>query len=316
MEQLGDAAMGAWRILLMILELFMEFVGKALIFAGAAIVFCIQAVVWLVVLGIIAFSYIAPLFFLQAGVVGFIAMVLCYLFVSPIGLAIAIGIGASLNDEGEKQKPIAPDQGSIKTNLPAWDQSKVDRGGVIFFLVAVVLLGSVALRAIYVSREADAKAQMELQAAQLAARESARLAREATEAKARVEREAKEANERALEKNRLAQLARWKFVGSTEFANIYANPTSRRRSGDVIEMWTIFDIKTPVELDVGWFASSLVMNEFDCRYGAHRTVSTMIYSGHMASGEAVASDKDIRAWTMPKSGTIEGDLWGIACNRQ
>jgi hypothetical protein len=218
---------------------------------------------------------------------------------------------------GKNRNSIASDQGSIKTNLPAWDQSKVDRGGVIFFLVAVVLLGAVALRAIYVSRQADAKVRDGTTgSATSRARVEARLAREATEAKARVEREAQEAKERAIEKRRLAELARWKFVGSTEFANIYANPTSRRRSGDVIEMWTIFDIKTPVELDVGWFASSLVMNEFDCRYGAHRTVSTMIYSGHMASGEAVASDKDIRAWTMPKSGTIEGDLWGIACNRQ
>lgn len=51
-------------------------------------------------------------------------------------------------------------------------------------------------------------------------------------------------------------------------------------------------------------------------YGAQRTVFSSIYSGHMASGEAVTSDKDITAWTMPQSGTIEGDLWKIACDRQ
>jgi type II secretory pathway pseudopilin PulG len=187
---------------------------------------------------------------------------------------------------------------------------------VIFLLVAVVLLGAVALGAINKSRQANAKVRMELQAAQQAAQEEARKAREAMEAKARVEREAQEAKERAIEERRLAELARWKFVGSTEFVNIYANLTSRRRSGDVITMWTILDIKTPVELEVGWFASSLVMNEFDCRYGAQRTVLTSMYSGHMASGDAVSSDKDISAWTMPKLGTIEGELWKIACNQQ
>jgi hypothetical protein len=243
-------------------------------------------------------------------------MVLCYLFVSPFGLAIFLGIVASLSGEGEKQKPIAPDQENIKTGFPAWDQSKVDRDGVIFLLVAFVLLGAVALVAINKSRQADAMVQMELQAAQQAVQEEARMAREAMEAKARVVREAQEAKERAIEDRRLVELARWKFVGSTEFANIYVDPTSRRRSGDVVTMWTIFDIKTPVELDVGWFASSLVMNEFDCRYGAQRTVFTSMYSDQMASGEAVTSDKDISAWTMPKSGTIEGRVWKIACNQQ
>jgi hypothetical protein len=185
--------------------------------------------------------------------------------------------------------------------------------GILFatgFVVVLVLVG------IKDRRVANAKAHMELQAAQHAAQELARLAREESEAKARAAKEAQEAKEREIEERRLAQLARWNFVGSTEFANVYANPTSRRKSGDVINMWAVFDIKTPVELEVGWFASSLVMKEFDCRYGAQRTVFTSIYSGHMASGEAVTSDKDIRAWTMPQPGTIDGDLWKIACNRQ
>jgi hypothetical protein len=209
---------------------------------------------------------------------------------------------------------VTPDVTSTYDYYSASRRWRIVRNGVL--IVVVVVVSALVLDGIKKHRLATAKAQMELQAAQNAARELVRLAREAAEAKARAEREAKEANERALEKSRLAQLARWKFVGSTEFANIYANPTSRRRSGDVINMWTVFDIKTPVELDVGWFASSLVMNEFDCRYGAQRTVFSSIYSGHMASGEAVTSDKDITAWTMPQSGTIEGDLWKIACDRQ
>lgn len=209
---------------------------------------------------------------------------------------------------------VTPDVTSTNDNYFVSQRWRIVRNAVLIIVVGAVSV--LVLVAIKDHRVANAKAQMELQAAQHVALELARLAREAAEAKARSEREAKEANERALEKSRLAQLARWKFVGSTEFANIYANPTSRRRSGDVVNMWTIFDIKTPVELEVGWFASSLVMNEFDCRYGAQRTVFTSIYSGHMASGEAVTSDKDISAWTTTQSGTIEGDLWKIACNRQ
>ncbi len=105
--------------------------------------------------------------------------------------------------------------------------------------------------------------------------------------------------------------ASWALVTSNEEAAIYADISSRSKSGDMVKMWDITDFKQKV---AGIHYSSVKsQREYDCKAKKNRTLSYSSMSKNMAGGLVVKSSNFARPWSPVFSGGIVAALWKVAC---
>jgi len=112
--------------------------------------------------------------------------------------------------------------------------------------------------------------------------------------------------------------AEWLEAGSNEIGAIYyADPATIRRAGDRVKMWNLVDYKTARVSSRGMpYMSMKAHVEYDCREERVRTLYYSIHSRNMARGKSVFSDDDPAKWSPVLRGTIQEDLWGIACGKR
>jgi len=111
--------------------------------------------------------------------------------------------------------------------------------------------------------------------------------------------------------------AEWAEVGGNETIASYADPATILKNGDMVTMWTLFDLKTAGVSAAGKaFLSSKSKNEFDCRRKRRRILYFSWHSGNMGGGELVASSLDPDKWAPVARGTVREALWKFACGKR
>jgi hypothetical protein len=97
---------------------------------------------------------------------------------------------------------------------------------------------------------------------------------------------------------------------------LYAARSTMRRSGNVVQMWAMYDFKTTQVFQGRKYSSLKNLMEHDCKGARGRLLSTTAFSAHMGKGNVVLSDSNFsRPWepVRPGSGTPAEALGKIAC---
>ncbi len=109
-------------------------------------------------------------------------------------------------------------------------------------------------------------------------------------------------------------MAGWNKVTANEDATIYAESTSLRKVGDMVQMWDITDLKKKSTADK--FLSIKTLHEYDCKLQKSRVLTYTMYSGNMGNGNALNSSNHAHDWLPVKAGGIVLPLLKTACGKK
>lgn len=110
--------------------------------------------------------------------------------------------------------------------------------------------------------------------------------------------------------------AAWIEVNRDETTTDYLDPTTIRKAGNMVKMWSLTDYKTAQVADGKPYISSRQQNEYDCKGERVRILSLSAHSGNMAGGETVFVGTDPSKWVPIAPGAIMETLWKIACGKR
>jgi len=110
--------------------------------------------------------------------------------------------------------------------------------------------------------------------------------------------------------------AEWVLAGRSEIATTYFDPATIIRTGTLVKMWNLFDLKAARLLDTRLYMSMKRQVEYDCKEARTRLLSFSGYSENMAGGEVVYSDFESHDWEPVSPGSGNAVLWTIACEKR
>ena len=115
--------------------------------------------------------------------------------------------------------------------------------------------------------------------------------------------------------------AEWVAMGSADsgdtYFDIYVDPTIHK-SGNMVQMWVMFDFKTVQVDEYGrQYLSDKAQHQYDCKDERSRTLYFTLHSGNMGHGNVVYLGDGIRNnWIPISSDSISEGNWKIACGKQ
>lgn len=112
---------------------------------------------------------------------------------------------------------------------------------------------------------------------------------------------------------------KWVLVGesaSNGGFDIYANPDTIRRSGNMVKMWSMQDFKATQVVGGPQFLSVKEQHEYDCKDGRQRALYITEHSGNMGQKDSVYSEDITTNWIPVSPGSIGETLWKIACGKR
>ena len=106
------------------------------------------------------------------------------------------------------------------------------------------------------------------------------------------------------------------FTNSEGGYDVYANPDTIRRKGDLVKMWILYDYKT-LQLATGLaHLSDSIQLEANCIEKLHRRLAYTWWSGNMGNGNVVFSHSGEGNWMPIQPGTVGHTLWSFACRKK
>ena len=102
----------------------------------------------------------------------------------------------------------------------------------------------------------------------------------------------------------------------TNDVNIYINPETFRRKGDVMKWWELWDYKTAQTVVGETFLSIKAQREFDCAEELHRVLSQTWFSANMGKGNLGYSNSDEEKWRPVQPDGIGRGIWEIVCDKR
>lgn len=108
-------------------------------------------------------------------------------------------------------------------------------------------------------------------------------------------------------------LAEWREVGvdAAQQITTYADPSTIRKTGNRVQMWHLFDLKTTTNA----YRSLKVQSEYDCIQKQSRSLYTSAHKGNMGKGEVVGVESDPGDWRPIPLNSPKEYLFYIACGR-
>jgi hypothetical protein len=111
--------------------------------------------------------------------------------------------------------------------------------------------------------------------------------------------------------------AEWVAAGNSDASGgieIYIDPATIRRSGNMVKMWSLIDYKTLQEKQDLQYRSQKMQFEYDCNDYRNRLLYSIMHSKQMGIGDVVYSlNIESPKWTPVPPGSISETLMGIAC---
>lgn len=111
--------------------------------------------------------------------------------------------------------------------------------------------------------------------------------------------------------------AEWVELGGNDTATTYVDAATIRKVGDMVKMWSLFDLKPP--RDAGQnkpYMSMMTQDEYDCKEERSRALSMNFYSGSMGRGGLIHTDSDPGKWSPIVPGSAQTHLWEFACGKR
>ncbi len=111
----------------------------------------------------------------------------------------------------------------------------------------------------------------------------------------------------------LAQAKDWERYAQSGDTALYYDKFRRVIMSGMAFVWDLHDLDRQAEQDGKAFRSVLYPTEVNCRTVQKRVLSSHKMSGPMGSGETVAEDTMVGAWTDVQPGTPDDRLMAAAC---
>lgn len=115
--------------------------------------------------------------------------------------------------------------------------------------------------------------------------------------------------------------AKWVKIDSSPTdggRDIYADPVTIVRSGNIVRMWDMRDYKTTQVVQDTQFLSFKTQHEYDCKGARMRNLSITAFSGRKGEGKVVRSSSSNTplAWESPATGSNQEALLKFACAKK
>ena len=108
-------------------------------------------------------------------------------------------------------------------------------------------------------------------------------------------------------------------IHDDESTVVYVDPSTIRKSGDIVKMSQLTDFTTariPYGGERFRYSSSKAHNEYDCKEKRARVLSFTWYSNNMGKGKEVYSTSKPGKWEPVVPESIIGYLWQFACGQR
>jgi len=109
----------------------------------------------------------------------------------------------------------------------------------------------------------------------------------------------------------------WVAIGYSESLGgytVYVDPTTIRRTGDLVKVWALTDYPTMQIVSGLSFLSSKSQNEFNCVEELQHELTVTWFSGNMGNGNGVWNNSDETNWRPVSPGSVGEGVWKFACN--
>ena len=112
--------------------------------------------------------------------------------------------------------------------------------------------------------------------------------------------------------------AEWVEVSANKNAGViaYADPDTIRRKGDLVKMWSLFDLHTTHTAGGNSYSSIKALHKYDCAEDRSRALAHTKFSGNMGHGKVVYSNLDEGTWTPVAPVSVGQELWKVACGKK
>jgi hypothetical protein len=110
--------------------------------------------------------------------------------------------------------------------------------------------------------------------------------------------------------------ADWVNIGSDANAELFVDRSTIARSGDMVTMWSVSDLKMPHSANGATYLSLKRQDEFDCAASRVRGLQISAHPQALGEGQAVASEKGSGAWMPVTPESIGEKLWKVACGKE
>ncbi len=111
-------------------------------------------------------------------------------------------------------------------------------------------------------------------------------------------------------------MAEWMDAGSNNNFTSYADPTSIRKSGMMVKMWSLMDFKKETQPAVGQpFRSIKSQGEYDCKGERTRILYSNYFNEKMGSGDVLSTSRNPTQWEPVSPESVANNLWKFACGK-
>ena len=98
--------------------------------------------------------------------------------------------------------------------------------------------------------------------------------------------------------------------------DVYADPDTIRRKGDLVKMWILYDYKTLQSATGFAHLSDSIQLEANCTEKLQRSLAYTWWSGNMGGGNVVFSHSGEGNWIPIGPGTVGHTVWSFACGKR
>ena len=117
-------------------------------------------------------------------------------------------------------------------------------------------------------------------------------------------------------------LAKWVQVGGNDDIATYVDPTTIRKSGNKVKMWTLMDYSTQQQHKISDqtgkpYRSGKIQEEYDCKEEQSRMLYFSCHSENMGAGDVVCESSDAtKNWIPVPPGSLEDTILKFACKKR
>ncbi|MBS0164633.1 surface-adhesin E family protein [Nitrospira sp. CMX1] len=110
--------------------------------------------------------------------------------------------------------------------------------------------------------------------------------------------------------------AEWHLLDGNNHAKVYIDRETIIRTGDVVKVWILDDLKTPHTREFSSFSSVRAQEEHDCSKERFRLVAIEQFAGNMGTGDSIYKKSGESGWAPIPRGTMAQSVWKFVCGKK
>jgi len=107
--------------------------------------------------------------------------------------------------------------------------------------------------------------------------------------------------------------AEWYLLDGNNHAKVYIDRETISRTGDVVRVWVLDDLKTPHTRGLSSFSSVRAQEEHDCSKERFRLLAIEQFAGDMGTGNSIYKKSGESGWAPVPRGTMAQSVWKFVC---